>query len=231
MNSGKWILLLLSGLLAGCAVQENFAVDKEFWTNKSARIGVVICKPPVVKSLKMGQQEVFDVTRNDPATRDLEKFLATQNLSSINKVADGMVEYLQKQGLLAKRIPGYFEPHKLPRFDKNSNAKTVYAQEDYWVNKEKWGVEKVVVLTVDTVGITRTYHANDPTGEPNGYASISGMIVNLATNKLEWRQSVIQSVPVDNDDWDSPPKYPGLARAIATAYTQAQVVLFNYFAK
>ncbi len=231
MNPGKWMLLLLSGLLTGCAVQENFAVNKEFWNNKSARIGVVICKLPVVHSLKMGQQEVFDVSRNDPATRDIDKFLARQDLSGINKVADGMVEYLQKQGHLAKRIPGYFEPHKLPRFNKNTSAKTVYAQEDYWVNKEKWGVEKVVVLTVDTVGITRTYHANDPAGEPSGYANVSGMIVNLATNQLEWRQTVIQSVPVDNDNWESPPKYPGLAQAITSAYTQAQVVLFNHFAK
>jgi len=225
------MVLLLAGLLTGCALQDNVSVNEEFWKNKSARVGVVVTKLPVAHSLKMGQQETFDASRNDPAALDLDKYLASLDLTGMNKVADGMVEYLNKRGYLAKRIPGYLDSQTLPRFGKTSGGRVVYAQEDYWVKKDKWGVEKVIILSVDVVGIARTYHANNPTGEPNGYAQVSGRIVNLATNQLEWKQAVVQSVPVDDENWDSPPKYASLTRAVTSAYSQARIVLFNHFAR
>lgn len=230
MTPAKGMVLILCSLMTGCALQDNFNVGEQFWKNKSARIGVVVAKLPLAHSLKMGQTETFDLSRDDPAAQDLEKYLATIDLTGINKVADGMVEYLTKRGYLAKRIPGYLDPSKLPRFSKTNNGKGEYAPEDYLEKKEKWGVDKVVVLTVETVGIARNYHANNPTGEPNGYAELSGKIVNLATNQLEWKQVVVQSVPVDDEGWDAPPKYRSLTSTVTNAYAQARVLLFNHFA-
>lgn len=222
-------MVLLICLLSGCATQQEFAVTQEFWSNKSARIGVVVAVLPTARSIKMGQQETFDLTRNDPASQDLERFLAGIDLKGINQVADGMVEYLNKHGHLARRIPGYLDLKKLPAFNKANNGKAIYAHEDYWVNKDKWHVEKAVVLIVNEAGISRTYHAGNLTGEPNGYAQITGKIVNLATNQLEWNKTVTQSIPVDDEGWDAPPKYPSLTRAINSAYAQARVLLFNHF--
>ena len=227
------ILFLIFGL-AGCVTTTpNFAVKKQFWNDKSKIIGVVIGDMPQPTAHKGGQQGLLDLAINNANAGDLEEHLKTLDVSNIKDVAIKMTKYLKGKGLKVKHITKNLDLAGLKDFEgENDEAKGIYyGQSDYRGLKAKYGVDKLVVVNIVRIGTIRNYYGFVPLGDPSGLSHLGGYVVNLSNNQLEWKQTIVEQSPISAAEWDTPPKFDGLTKAMYLAFNQSKSLLFNAFAQ
>ena len=235
VKSYKLLVVLVSVfVLAGCvAMQPKIDVDPAFWANKEQVIGVAIAKLPTPMSAKSGNQGLLDVLINDANSSDLDKHLASLDITSVNDLADKIVAYLNTKNIKAVKIDTAIDESTLPELpaageDQTSSGK-LFAKRDFSGLKDQHQVDKVLLIKVTRVGTMRSYYGFIPTSAPVGSSVITGQIINLANNQLEWSQEATQNVPNAESEWDVPPDFPGLTKATLAAYEQSQQMLLNNF--
>ena len=220
--------------LGGCVgMLPKVDVDPAFWSNKDQVIGVAVAKLPVPKTTKAGSQGLLDIAINDANSSDLDKHLASLDIGGIDQTVDKFIEYLNGKNIQAKKIDEKIDLETLPELadtSEESNGKTKFhAARDFRALKEKYNVDKLLLINVGRVGTWRTYYGFIPTSDPVGSSYISGQIINLSNNELEWSQFANQNVPNSEPEWDVPPNFPGLTKATMSAYEQTQQMLLNTF--
>lgn len=226
------VLIAALATLTACAtITPNFTVKKDFWTNHKQTVGVVIGDMPKPAAHKTGNQGLLDIAINDANSSDLDKHLNSLDITKINDVGDNIASYLEKKDLHVKRIAENLKLEDLPKFETtNDDAKKIYfGDHDYRALKEKYGVDKLVVINVVRIGTIRSYYGFIPTGDPSGISHLAGYIVNLDNNQLEWKQAVTQTVPNASGNWDTPPDFTGLTKAMYLAFEQSRKMLVNNF--
>lgn len=234
-RSFKLLIVVLSAfVLMGCVgMQHKIDMDPKFWSNKEQVIGVAVAKLPTPKTMKSGQQGLLDVLINDSNASDLDKHLATLDITSVNGMADEIVAYLNGKNMKAKRINDSIDVESLTELQELDSSQAsegkIYTQRDYRSLKDQYQVDKLLLITVTSVGTMRSYYGFIPTSAPVGSSNISGKIINLSNNQLEWSQSASQNVPNPESEWDVPPNFPGLTKATMSAYEQSQKMLLNTF--
>ena len=146
-------------------------------------------------------------------------------------MADNIASYLETKNLHVKRITEKLNLETLPKFEAaNDDAnKIYYGDRDYRAMKQKYGVDKLVVINIVRIGTIRSYYGFIPMGDPSGLSNLAGYIVNLDNNQLEWKQTVTQTVPNASDKWDTPPDFPSLTKAMYLAFEQTRKLLVNNF--
>lgn len=230
----KILLFALIAMLTGCVtITPNFAVKQNFWNDKSKTIGVVIGNMPKPTAHKGGSQGLLDILINNENASDLETHLQTLDVSSIKNVAFKMSKYLKGKGLKVKTFKNTLNLDALSDFEaENNDAKKIYyADRDYRGLKKKYGVDKLLVVNIVRIGTLRTYHGFIPTGDPSGLSHLGGYVVDLSNNQLEWKQTVVNQIPHNSAEWDAPPKFDALTKAMYTAFKQSKSMLFNHFAQ
>lgn len=222
-------------LLSGCVtVVPNFSATQEFWGEKEGKVvGVAIAKPPAPASYKQGNQGLLDIAINSAMATDLDAHLAKLEVMRIDTLADEVAMYLRNKGFLVKRIKTPIDTAALKDFEKpeNADSKAYFASKDFRSLKEQNGVDKLVILSVRQLGTIRSYYGFIPLNAPSGISSVAGQAVNLNNNRLEWNHAVTQIVPNTEGDWDVPPDYPTLTRAIYTAYDRSRTMVYQQFAQ
>ncbi len=215
--------------LVGCAsVIPNFDAKQNFWKDKSSSVGVAVVKIPVAKTHKSGTQGLLDLAINNSMSTDLDKHLATFDVTPIKKVTTKIVAYLTSRGINAKEIKKTIDVEKLKEFEGESSSSTKYlAVKNFTSLKSELGVDKLLLLSVDLIGTIRNYYGFIPTNSPTGYSLLRGRVINLKTNELEWNQVVSKSVHYEGEDWDTPPNFPELTNALTKAYEQSRNSLFT----
>jgi len=225
-------VLLIVAVMSGCAaITPNFGVKKDFWQNKSVTVGVAIAKLPQAQAVKSGSQGLLDIAINNANADDLEKALNKVDISGINQMSGKITAYLKQKGYQVKQIAEPIDVTKLADIDKqNDEGKGIfYTKKDFAALKASLGVDKLVLISVNVVGTIRSYYGFIPLGDPSGYAALSGSVINLANNQMEWNQFVTQTVAHDPGEWDKPPQFASLTKAMSLAYTQSQSILLNDF--
>jgi len=230
-KGGLISVLALLFMLSGCvAMQPKIDVDPKFWTDKQQVIGIAIAKLPTPMSAKSGNQGLLDVLINNANASDLDKHLATLDLGSVNELTDRMVAYLNEKNIKSVKIEEQLDLEKLPQLTEEQTANSnQHASRDFKVLKEQYQVDKLLLISVVRVGTMRSYYGFIPTSAPVGSSVVSGQIINLSNNQLEWSQVATQNVPNAEGDWDVPPNFPGLTKAVLSAYEQSQQMLLNQF--
>lgn len=233
MKSIQKLSVVFFGLmLSACAMTPQFPARPEFWSEKDRVIGVAVTKPPVAAAHKEGQQGLLDLAINAGMASDLDAHLSKLDTSQINELADRMVVYLKEKGYNAKRIAEPIDVETLPKFEaKSSGDGKHYAVKDFSALRTKYGVDKIALISINAIGTIRSYYGFVPLGAPQGISNLRGQIVNLHTNSLEWNQAASQVVPHTDGDWDLPPEYPGLTKAVNNAFEQSRNMLYNQFAQ
>jgi hypothetical protein len=78
--------------------------------------------------------------------------------------------------------------------------------------REKYKLEKLLVIEIAGIGVTRTFSSYVPTGDPRAMISGSGYIVNLSDHAYDLIAPV-NVVKSAEGAWDEPPKFPGMTNA------------------
>jgi ABC-type uncharacterized transport system auxiliary subunit len=221
------VLTLLACLtLTGCAnVQPPVPLDQQFWDAKEPTIGVAITiLPPPVLALT-GNQGILDYAINSSVNSKLSDNVKTWQVRDFDTLPDTIVAKLQAKGYKAKRIE---EKVDLKTF-KEIKFREGYTTKDLTPLKDKYGVDRLLLVYVTATGATRSYYSIVPTSAPMAQVGGQGMVVDLADNKLLWFQPFV-AVQAAQGEWDEP-TYTNLSNAFYQAVDNSRQQMITPFEK
>jgi hypothetical protein len=128
-----------------------------------------------------------------------------------------LVKLLQQRGVNAVAIEAPFEPDKVPD---RKDAAEGQSRKDFSAFKTQQGLDRVLVVHLQAVGVWRSYSAYFPQSAPRAIVQGSGYLVDLSTHKLEWLKQLDIS-RASEGEWDEPPKFAGLTNAYYQALEAA----------
>jgi hypothetical protein len=214
-------------LLGGCAVtpQNPVPLAAESVASKSARIGVAMTALPKPTTMFPGANCLLCIGAANIANSALMNHTETLPLEGFDQLPEEVARRIRANGGNAVVIKEPLDVSKLARFE--SQAPNT-ARFNFMPLREKFGVDKLVVLHAGIVGMWRTYSAYFPTSEPKATVQGVGYMVNLSNNTYEWYQPV-QIFKASDKEWDEPPKFPGLTNAYFQALEQGKDALLKPF--
>ncbi|MDB5932562.1 MAG: hypothetical protein JWR60_4269 [Polaromonas sp.] len=209
------LVLVTLAWLAGCAgtPQAHVAFNAEKTAGKSERIGVAMTKMPKVDTVFPGASCLLCLATASLMNSSLTAHTKTLPVEDLSKLKVLISEALVKKGANAVVVPDDIGLDSLPSASvKGANL----ALKDFSSLKEKYKIDKLLLIDIRAIGVERNYSAYIPVGNPQGMLRGIGYLVNLSTNTYEWY------LPVDRlqspeGAWDEPPKFPG----VTNAYFQA----------
>jgi hypothetical protein len=206
--------------LTGCASppQQPLTLSDKVFVQKGVRIGVAMNKLPKVDTSFPGAGCLLCLAAASVANSSLTTHTQTLPSDDLVRLKTEVAELLNKKGQTAVVISEDLNISDLPSAGK---AGPNLAKKDFSALKTKYQLDKLLVIEIDAVGISRPYASYVPTGEPKGSVSGKGYVVNLADNSLEWYLPVTQQKSA-NGTWDEAPSFPGLSNAYFQAVEAAR---------
>ncbi|WP_455206747.1 hypothetical protein [Kaarinaea lacus] len=217
---GLVVALVYLFLVSGCAVNQQVAMKKEFWTETNRSLGVAIAKLPEAKLHMVGSQGLLDIAINQSMTSELSGYLQRVNLGGYGKATGEVASRFQERGFQVVEINQTIDQTTLKEFESNSSS-GAYTQKDFRQLKDELGVDRLVLLSVDAVGAQRSYYGFIPTGAPVAMLRAHGEIIDLSSNEVLWRQTTNTTVAID-DPWDQPPEYTNVGVAVQKVILMAR---------
>jgi hypothetical protein len=200
-------------LLAGCAAKPQLPVrlsPMALSAAPSQRIGVVLAAVPKASLEVPGANCLLCIAAAQAANASIARHFDTLDSGDLLQVRDGIADGLRKKGLKAVILPDLLDLNTLA--ETGSSAPNG-AKRDFTPLKQKFGLDKLVVVSVEALGVQRSYSAYIPTGAPYAYMRAIGYMVDLRSNTYDWYQPVQVFRTADGGNWDEPPNYPGLTNA------------------
>lgn len=216
MRTRLHLVLLLAGtmLLGACATKPQVPVDlrADALSNaKDERVGVAMAKVPKAGLHLPGADCLLCIIAAQGMNITLGKHVDTLTTDELAPLKEQIATALKKKGVAAQVITEDIEVSKLAEVPPSEDAPT-RARRDFAPLKQKYGVDRLVVIEVSQVGIVRTYASYIPTSDPKGMLRGTGYMVNLARNTYDWYLPVDIQKSADGA-WDEPGKFPGLTNA------------------
>jgi hypothetical protein len=199
-------------LAAGCAAPRQPFVElnkKEVLNGKAGKIGVAMTPLPKSDTRFPGADCLLCIATaslvNSSLTSHTQKLPPEGLLDLKNTVA----ELIRKQGAESFVITDEIKVDALPDYQ---NKGTNIALKDFTGLKQKYAIEKILIIDVPRLGMYRNFSGYIPTSDPRAEFEILGYLVNLSSNTYEWYQLFTEAKGAQGN-WDEPPDFPGLTNA------------------
>jgi hypothetical protein len=211
MKLASAVLVAATAILGGCAApqQPPLSLNPEAVGTQSGRIGVVMTAVPKPDTQFPGAGCLLCVAAANAAHTTLTGYTQTLPAEDVSNLKNEVAALIRKKG---GNVTVIAEELKIDDLPDATTKGTNIAVKDYSPLKKRYDVDKLVVLSVTTMGIERPFSAYIPTGDPKGVLAGQGYLVNLNNNTYEWYQNV-RSIRAADGKWDEPPKFPGLTNA------------------
>jgi hypothetical protein len=225
-------VLALSVLLGACAVKPQLPVDlgpEALAPAKQQKVGVAMARMPKPALSLPGANCLLCIVAAQAMNSSLGKHAETLSTEDLAGLKEQIAVALRKKGLTASVIPEDVEVDKLadaPASDAVPNA----ARKNFGPLKQKFAVDKLVVVQIDQVGIQRNYSAYSPAGDPKAVVRGAGYMVDLSKNTYDWYLPLAVSKAADGN-WDEPDKVPGLTNAYYQAIEAGRDSLLQPFGR
>jgi hypothetical protein len=210
----KLVALCASALmmfLAGCvSVAPQIGLKQEFWQQKEAGIAIVIQEVPQMDMFAAGGQGILDVAISRGVNGTMIDKLRATDVPRLKQIPANIEKQLAARGFSAKVLDKPIDMDKLPDFKGDT---TTHAKKDFRGLKQP-GVDRLLVVTVQRVGIQRAYYGFIPLGAPTTALNISGYMIDLNTNGYLWNHDANGSDPIA-DPWDTPPEFSNVIAAVS----------------
>jgi len=206
-------------LLSACATTPQAPVNlaDETFKQGGTKIGVVMTSVPKSDFSYPGAACLLCMAAASMANSSLIDHTRTLPNDDLKGLKKEISDLLTNKKMQAKVIDEPLVLKDLPSFPK----KIDFAPKDFAAFASRYDIDLLYVVQIDSVGISRTYSAYVPTGDPKGMVTGAGYLIDLHTNKYEWFQPVSVSKSADGA-WDEPPKFPGLSNAYFQAIELAR---------
>ena len=207
-------ILLLTGvviLAVGCAgPRQSFVeLNKSAVYGKSAKVGIAMTALPKPDTRFPGADCLLCLATASVLNSSLTSHTQKLPLEGLPELKGKMAELIRQNGGEAVVIAEELKLDALPDFGSKG---TNIALKDFSGLKQKYAIDKVLVIEVPVLGMYRNFSAYIPTSPPRAELEIKGYLVNLSNNTYEWYQVFSESKGTDGN-WDEPPNFPGLTNA------------------
>lgn len=206
------VLAAISLFLNGCATiphQEPIQLAENTLASKTGRMGVAMTPLPKVDTSFPGASCLLCIAAASAANSSLTNHTRTLPYEDLPKLKNNVADLLHKKGMDAIVIAEDLQIDTLPDYaSKGPNT----AHKDFSSLKQKYNIDKLIVINITALGMWRTYSAYIPTGDPKAVLQGKGYLVDLKNNSYEWYLPVNITKSADGK-WDEPPKFPGLTNA------------------
>lgn len=176
---------------------------------QAGRMGVAMTPMPQLDTQIPGAGCLLCLMVASGANSTLTTHARTLPYEDLPKLKHQVAELLGKKGTAVTVIEEDLELNELPDF---SAKEPNFARKDFSSLKQKYKVDRLLVIDINALGFIRTYSAYVPTSDPKALLRGTGYIVNLKNNTYEWYLPVEITRSADLN-WDEPPKFPGLTNA------------------
>jgi hypothetical protein len=205
------VLPIAAGLfLSGCATKPQLPVELgTASTFQGQRIGVAMTKLPKPEVHLPGAGCLLCIIAATAMNTGLSKHTDTLTAEDLPALKDSVAQALRKKGAQVQVIA---EPLDLKTLASSTPTSPNVAPVNFAPLKQKYGIDKVLVIEINAFGFERTYASYIPTGDPKALVRGRSYLVNLGSNAYEWYLplDVIKSA---DGKWDEPGQYPGLTNA------------------
>lgn len=210
--------------LTGCASapQQPVAMTKQTLA-PSTRIGIAMTVPPKVDTVFPGANCLLCYAAASVANSSLTTHVQTLSTADVVRIKSDVAAALRTKGY----SPVMIEDIKVADLPKTS-AGPNKAQRDFSSLGAKYQIDKLVMIEITQLGISRNYAAYIPNGDPQAVITGTGYLVNLANNTYEWYLP-LQQAKGASGQWDEAPSYPGLTNAYFQAVEGAHDALLQPF--
>ena len=207
-------------LLAGCAnvQQKPLSLIQSDSGYKNVRIGVVMTQLPKVEMQYPGAGCLLCLAAASVGNSTLSRYADSLPSDDVLALKNELAKELQNKGADVTVIEENLNLSSLP--DSKIKGEGI-ASKDFSSLQQKYKLDKLFVIEVSSLGISRAYSAYIPTSDPKGQFVGKGYIVNLPTNTYEWYQPITEAKSSDGN-WDEPPNFPGLTNAYFQAIELAK---------
>ncbi len=204
-------LAAISIFLGGCTTipQEPIQLSQNTLTSKASRVGVAMTPLPKVDTTFIGASCLLCLAAASTANSTLTNYAHTLPYEDLTKLRNYVADRIHKIG---PHVVVIADDLRLDTLSDYSGKGPNVAKKDFSSFKQKYKIDKLLVIEIDSLGFVRTYSAYIPTSDPKGEFRGAGYIVNLNDNTYEWYMPVDITKSADSK-WDEPPKYPGLTNA------------------
>ena len=205
------VLLALGLIATGCAthVQEPVELKPAAITTQGTRVGVVMTDLPKANTYFPGAGCLLCMATAEMANSSLTKHTKTLTLEDLPTLKDQAAALLRKKGLAVTVISDKLDLSALP---KHSTEGQNVAAKDYAVLAQRYQLDKLLVLSVNTIGFSRPYSAYVSNGDPKAVFNGVGYMVDLKTNTYDWYNTA-EIARAANGTWGEGPNFPGLTNA------------------
>ena len=223
------ILLAVVFALTGCAgtPQPNLDLAPNSLSSQSGRLGIVMSAMPKVDTFFPGADCLLCIAAASLANTTLTSYTQTLPTEDLTRLKNEVAELIRKKGVDVMVIDENLKIESLPAW--HTEAINV-SKKDFTSLKKTYGVDKLLVMEVNSLGIWRNYSAYFPTGEPYAVLHGAGYLVNLNNNTYEWYTRV-HNVKTSEGKWDEPPAFPGLTNAYFQVIELSRDVYLKPFKK
>lgn len=197
--------------VSGCATtqQKQLNLSEENTSYKNVRIGVVMTQLPKVEMQYPGAGCLLCLAAASVTNSSLSKYTESLPREEVLGIKNDVAGKLRAKGADVIVIDEDLTLKSLP--DWTSKGEGV-APKNFSSIQQKYKLDKLLVIDISVLGISRNYSGYIPTSDPKGLLIGKGYIVNLSSNTYDWYQPIEQSKSSEGN-WDEPPSYPGLTNA------------------
>lgn len=223
------VTFFVSIILGGCASppQKPIEVSGALFVANAGKVGVAVGQIPKVDTQFPGADCLLCLAAASVGNSKLTDHVRTLSTEDVPKIKDDLVRVLRARGVDAVLIAAPIDIEKLAEPSvKGDNV----ARRDFASLKSKLGVDKLLVVETTAVGVWRNYSAYIPTEDPKAVFIASGYLVNLSSNVYEWYLPV-KVIRSADQQWDEPPKFPGITNAYFQAIETGKDELLQAFGK
>lgn len=212
MQFRSWIALAAIGVfLSACvtAPQKPVTLSQEALSQKNARVGIAMTALPKVDTEFPGASCLLCYGVASATHSTLTAHVQKLGIEDLPKLKDDLAARLKQKGIETVVISDAIDIKKLEDFPgKGENIAT----KNFTGFKQKYDIDRLVIIDITAIGMWRAYSAYIPAGDPKAKLAGQSYMVNLKNNSYEWY------LPFDINKaaagvWDEPPAYPGLTNA------------------
>ena len=204
------VLIAAALILTGCATpQRPVSLSENTLPSKTQRVGVAMTPLPKVDMRLPGASCLLCIAAATLANSSLIDYTRTLPHEDLPKLKESLAELLRKKGSNVIVISEDLDISKLPDY---SGKDTDIAEKDFSPLKQKYDIDKVVLIQITDLGMLRPYSTYFPTSEPKAILKGVGSMVSLNNNAYEWYMPVELAKGSDGP-WDESPNFPGLTNA------------------
>lgn len=197
-------------LLSGCAGKPQLPVSLGASTiSTGSRIGVAMPALPKAEVHLPGADCLLCILAARGMNSGLSKHTEGLGQEDLPALKEQAAEALRKKGATVIVIA---EPLDMKALGDAPASGDNLARKNFMPLKAKYGVDKLLVIDIQSLGFLRSYASYFPTSDPKGLLRGTGYMVNLATNTYEW-YTPVEIQKSSDGAWDEPPRFPGLTNA------------------